>query len=282
MTEFDDAFDPLTIGRRVRSLRQRLGLTLEEFAERIGKAPSQVSVVENGRRELRLSELQQYARALEANVAELLDAAELSEREHLEIALAKLQTTARYQRLSLPHIPARKSLSDDTLHAIVGLFREIERMDTERAATPEQARRANTELRAIMRARSNYFEELEAQATDLRAAIGMPRGPLPQRGAAELASHLGFSLHSVPDLPRSTRSVLDRAHHRLYVPRAQREDGDQRTVVLQALAAQMLEHQAPANYADFLRQRVETNYLTGAILMPEQSCIELLLSLIHI
>ncbi|MBN6778476.1 helix-turn-helix domain-containing protein [Pseudoclavibacter alba] len=276
MTEFDDAFDPLTIGRRVRSLRQRLGLTLEEFAERIGKAPSQVSVVENGRRELRLSELQQYARALEANVAELLDAAELSEREHLEIALAKLQTTARYQRLSLPHIPARKSLSDDTLHAIVGLFREIERMDTERAATPEQARRANTELRAIMRARSNYFEELEAQATDLRAAIGMPRGPLPQRGAAELASHLGFSLHSVPDLPRSTRSVLDRAHHRLYVPRAQREDGDQRTVVLQALAAQVLEHQAPANYADFLRQRVETNYLTGAILMPEQSCIELL------
>lgn len=91
MTEFDDAFDPLTIGRRVRSLRQRLGRTLEEFAERIGKAPSQVSVVENGRRELRLSELQQYARALEANVAELLDAAELSEREHLEIALAKLQ-----------------------------------------------------------------------------------------------------------------------------------------------------------------------------------------------
>ena len=32
MTEFDDAFDPLTIGRRVRSLRQRLGLTLEELS----------------------------------------------------------------------------------------------------------------------------------------------------------------------------------------------------------------------------------------------------------
>ncbi|CAG7843790.1 Propionyl-CoA carboxylase regulator [Pseudoclavibacter triregionum] len=272
--DLDDELDALTIGRRIRSLRTARRMTLDDLAERVGRAPSQVSVVENGRRELRLSELRAYARALGATVAELLDAEGLSRREELEIALERLQRSTRYEGLGLPPLPARKSLSDDALRAIVGLFREIERLDEERAATPEQARRANAALRAAMRAAGNHFPELETRATALREAIGMPKGPLPQRGAGELAAHLGFTIHYVPDLPNSTRSVLDREHGRLYVPRSHRPDADQRSVVLQALSSHLLGHEAPDDYAAFLRQRVEANYLTGALLMPEASCLE--------
>lgn len=277
MTEpLDDELDALMIGRRIRGLRQRAGMTLDDLADRVGRAPSQVSVVENGRRELRLSELRAYAKALGATTGELLDADELSPRDELEIALERLQRTPRYESLGLPPLPARRSLSDEALETVVGLFREIERLDDERAATPEEARRANTKLRAEMRAAGNYFPELEAKATELRRAIGLPGGPLPQRGAGELASHLGFTIHYVPDLPTSTRSVLDREHGRVYVPRSHRPDADQRSVVLQALAAHLLGHAAPDGYAEFLRQRVETNYLTGALLIPEASAAEML------
>lgn len=272
--DLDDELDALTIGRRIRSLRQQAGMTLDDLAALVDRAPSQVSIVENGRRELRLSELRAYAKALGAPVAAILDAEELSPREELEIALVRLQRSPRYEALGLPSLAARRSLSDEALGAVVGLFREIERLDDERAATPEQARRANAELRAEMRAAGNHFPELEERASALREAIGMPGGPLPQRGAGELAAHLGFTLHYVPDLPSSARSVLDREHGRLYVPRSQRPDADQRSVVLQALSAQLLGHEAPDDYAEFLRQRVETNYLTGALLMPEASCVE--------
>lgn len=268
--------DALTIGRRIRALRIAQGLTLDDLAERIGRAPSQVSIVENGKRELRLSELRGYAKALGTTASELVDADQLSERETHEIALERLQRSTRYQALGLPSFAVRKSLSDEALATIVGLFREVERLDEERAATPEQARRMNTQLRAEMRQSGNHFAGLESTAKALREGIGMPVGPLSQRGAAELADHLGYTIHYVPDLPASARSVLDREHHRVYVPRAHRPDADQRSVILQALSAHILEHEAPTDYASFLRQRVETNYLTGALLVPESSAVPFL------
>ncbi|MDF2808106.1 MAG: family transcriptional regulator, partial [Cellulosimicrobium sp.] len=43
--------DALTIGRRIRHLRTARGLTLDELGAAIGRAPSQVSLLENGKRE---------------------------------------------------------------------------------------------------------------------------------------------------------------------------------------------------------------------------------------
>ena len=54
----EDMLDPLTIGRRIRQLRSDRGMTLEVLAQAIGRAPSQVSVIENGKRELKVGELQ--------------------------------------------------------------------------------------------------------------------------------------------------------------------------------------------------------------------------------
>ena len=46
-----DTADALTLGRRVRERRTQLGLKLEQLAAAIDRAPSQISAIENGKRE---------------------------------------------------------------------------------------------------------------------------------------------------------------------------------------------------------------------------------------
>ncbi len=274
--EDEDMLDSLTIGRRIRQLRTSRRMTLDELGVAIGRAASQVSVIENGKRELKLGELQRFARALEVPIDQLLNAEPPTGRVALEIALERIQRGPLYASLGLPQLAVRKAMSDEAIEAILGLYRELERVHSERAATPEEARRANTELRRSMRLRHNYFAELEEVARGLLAAVGHTGGPLSQRVASDLGSHLGFTLHYVPDLPGSTRSVTDLNNGRIYVPQGASPDADPRSVVLQALASHVLGHTEPTNYADFLEQRVQTNYLAAALLIPEASAVEIL------
>ena len=271
-----DATDPLTIGRRIRQLRTDQNLTLDALSVAIGRAPSQLSVIENGKRELKLGELQKLAQALGVTAEELLSPAAPSKRAALEIALQRAQRGPLCSRLGLPTLPVRKTLSDEAIETILGLHNELTRVHLERAATPEEARRANTELRRSMRARNNYFAELETTAQELLAAVGHEGGPLSQRVASDLASHLGFSLHYVPDLPASTRSVTDLLNGRVYLPALEAGGFDQRSTLLQALATRVLGHAEPKDFADFLRHRVETNYLAGALMVPEQTAVDFL------
>jgi predicted transcriptional regulator len=127
-----------------------------------------------------------------------------------------------------------------------------------------------------MRARNNYFPELESIAGDLLKAVGHSGGPLSQRVASDLASHLGFSLHYVHDLPASTRSVTDLPNGRIYLPATEAGGTDQRSALLQALAGHVLQLRAPRDYGDFLKQRVQTNYLAGALMVPEKTAVEFL------
>ena len=275
---FDDeeVLDSLTIGRRIRQLRTDRGMTLEDLAGAIDRAPSQVSVIENGKRELKLGELQRLARALGTGLDELLSPDAPSPRAALEIALERAQRGPLYSSLGLPALPVRKSLSDEAIETILGLHDELQRLHNERAATPEEARRANVELRAEQRKRGNHFSELEDIARQLLGAVGHDGGPLSQRVASELARHLGFTLHYVGDLPATTRSVTDHRNGRIYLPVRQMAGGDPRSALLQALAAHVLGKQEPRDYPDLLRQRVETNYLAGALLIPEASAVEFL------
>ncbi len=272
----DEAIDALTVGRRIRTLRNERGLTLEDLGAAIGRAASQVSVIENGRRELKLGELQRLSRALGVTVDELLSPEPPSRRAALEIALERVQRGPLYGSLSLPPLPVRKSLSDEAIETILGLHDELQRLHTQRAATPEEARRANAELRRDMRRRNNYFPELEAKAKELLAAVGHEGGPLSQRVASDLAIHLGFTLHYAPDLPPTTRSVTDLRNGRIYLPFTQEAGRDPRTTLLQALAAHVLGASQPKDYDQFLRQRVEANYLAAALMVPEHSAVEFL------
>jgi len=269
--------DALTIGRRIRHLRTGRGMTLDELGAVIGRAPSQVSLLENGRREPKFSQLQAIARALGASLDDLLSGEAPSRRDALEIELERAQRGPLFEGLGLRPVRVGKSLPTDALETIVALRRELERLHTERAATPEEARRANAELRATMRAQDNYFPELEDAAVELLDGVGHAGGPLPQRVAADIAAHLGFTLHYVGDLPHSTRSVLDLRHRRVYLPsNGMRGRSNATSALLQALAPFVLGHAEPGDYREFLRQRVEANYLAAALLLPERHAVRAL------
>ncbi|HEY0248287.1 MAG TPA: helix-turn-helix transcriptional regulator, partial [Gryllotalpicola sp.] len=46
--------DLVTVGRRIRHYRVQRGMTLDQLGERVAAAPSQLSLIENGRREPKL------------------------------------------------------------------------------------------------------------------------------------------------------------------------------------------------------------------------------------
>lgn len=265
-----DEVDALTIGRRIRQFRSSRGMTLEELAAAVERAPSQLSMIENGHREPKLTLLRSIARALGTNLDALLESEPLDERASLEISLTRAMAGPTFQALGIEPFRLGKTVPTAALKAMAALQGEIDRLRDERAATPEEARRANVELRGLMRRQDNYFADLEQHAREILTAVDHPGGPLTQRTASDIAAHLGFSLHYVPDLPQTTRSVADLKNGRLYLSSTVPAKGDSRTAVLQALSSRMLGHSEPTSYADFLRQRVETNYLTGALLIPEE------------
>jgi len=61
------------LGTNLRDARKRLGLTQEEVAERSGVHPTEVSRIEAGKRDPRVTTLLRLARALEVRAGELLD-----------------------------------------------------------------------------------------------------------------------------------------------------------------------------------------------------------------
>jgi hypothetical protein len=86
----------------------------------------------------------------------------------------------------------------------------------------------------------------------------------------------GFAIRYVQDLPRSVRSLTDLRNRRIYVKQEPVGAHSPRALVLQALGHFLLGHQAPRDFADFLRQRVEANYFAAAVLMPESAAVPLL------
>lgn len=271
----EEVADALTLGRQVRQRRKELGLTLEQLAEAIDRAPSQLSAIENGKREPRLPVLRALAEALGTTVDELLKPDELGGRQALEIAVERAQRGPVFSALGLQPVRVSSATSEEILRAIHGLHQEVERLHRERAATPEEARRANTELRATMRTQNNYFEELEEAAANLLALVNYSGGPVSQQMVADIAAKLGFTLHYVADLPHATRSIVDRRNGRIYLGTAS-SNRYSRTPILRALASVVREHEEPSNYMEFLQQRVEANYLAGAILLPEQATVQML------
>jgi predicted transcriptional regulator/transcriptional regulator with XRE-family HTH domain len=261
----------------MRHFRTEAGLTLDQLGADVGVAASQLSLMENGKREPRLSLLGTIAERLAIPVSELLAPTAPSERAHLEIELDRAQSSPVYAELGLPTIRAGKGMGDDTLRALVGLHQELARRSREAVATPEEARRANTELRAMMRARDNHLPEIETLAEDQLRKVGHVAGALTHRSVRQMAEQLGFELVHVHDLPHSARSVTDLENGRIYLPPASIPGGHGlRSMALQAIAHRLLEHAAPTSYAEFLHQRLEINYFASACLMPLTQSVDFL------
>src|SRR5260370_7141279 len=83
--------DLATFGQRLRHLRRARNLTLAELGERVGRAPSALSLLENGRREPKLSLIAPLAKPLSLPPADLLRPQAPTPRPHLHVGLAQAQ-----------------------------------------------------------------------------------------------------------------------------------------------------------------------------------------------
>lgn len=266
-----------TLGHRIRHHRLARGFTLDELGARVGVAGSQLSLIENGRREPKLSLLQAIASATGTDVTDLLSSEPPNRRAALELELERAQSSPVFRRLGIAPVRAGKTMSDETLESILGLHRELQRREREAIATPEEARRANTELRLRMRDADNYLPEIERLAEKQLKAAGHTSGALTHRTVSIMAEQLGFELIYVADLPHSARSVIDLENGRIYLPPASIPGGHGlRSMALQAMAHRLLGHTPPGDYADFLQQRLEINYYAACCLMPETASVAFL------
>jgi predicted transcriptional regulator/DNA-binding XRE family transcriptional regulator len=271
-----DGIDLVTFGQQLRHLRRARGLTLTELGERVGRAPSALSLLENGRREPKLSLIEQLATALSVPVSELLSRQPPSRRAQLEIALADAQQDPSYRRLGLPQLKVGARVPTDVLEHLVAVAAELRAQQSKPTASPEEARAANAALRDAMRERDNYFDVIEREAAAALAAGGYSGGALSQGMLVSVVSRHGFAVRYVQDLPRSVRSLTDLRNHRIYVKQESVGTHSPRAVVLQALGHFLLGHKVPRDFADFLRQRVEANYFAAAVLMPERAVVPVL------
>jgi len=271
------AFELTTLGHRIRHHRIARGLTLDELGAQVGVAGSQLSLIENGKREPKLSLLQEIARATSTPISELLSAEPPNRRAALEIELDRAQASPVFRQLGLPPVKVTKGMSDDTIETVLGLHHELQRREREAIATPEEARRANTELRLRMRDVDNYLPDVEKLAEKQLKSAGHVSGALTHRTVSIMAEQLGFELLYVDDLPYSARSVTDLENGRIYLPPASIPGGHGlRSMALQAMAHRLLGHRPPTDYADFLQQRLEINYYAACCLMPEGNSVAFL------
>lgn len=267
--------DPLVIGKRVRHLRRERGLTLDDLGAQVGLSGSAVSLIETGKREAKVSTLAALAHALGTELPELLQGTPPTRRAALELRLERAQRRSSFEALGASRVRTGPRLPMDALEQLVALHERIAEVELERDATPEYARRANADLRAVMRASDNHFPAIESLADGLLAKVGDDGALVTRHRLNAIAEQLGFSVHTVADLPASTRSVTDLAGRRVFVPTS--SDGTaQRTLALAALGHVVLEHQTPADYAEFLAQRVEVNYFAAAVLVPQRSAVRFL------
>ncbi len=268
--------DLVLFGQRLRHVRRSRGLTLAELGERVGRAPSVLSLLENGRREPKLSLIEALANALGVTSDELMRREAPSRRAQLEIALSDAQRDPVYAALGLPYLRPGPRVPSEVIEHVLALFEELRRQQVKPTATPEEARAANAGLRAMMRDRGNYFADIEQAAARALQPVAYSGGALSQGTLLSVVSHHGFSVRYVQDLPRSARSVTDLRNRRIYLRQESLGMHTPRAVLLQTLGHFVLGHSAPEDFAEFLRQRVEANYFAAAVLVPEQAAVTFL------
>ncbi|MEA1904233.1 MAG: helix-turn-helix domain-containing protein [Actinomycetota bacterium] len=274
MTEHQ-ALDPLVLGRRLRHYRKKAGLTLDQVGMEVGKPAPYLSLLENGKKEPRITLVMDLAAALDVGVGELLDPSPPSKRDALEISLIQSQQTSLFESLGLPAVKPNARMDNETLAHIVGLHEALRQKSSLESAGSEEVRRANGAVARHLSESDGYLEELEWAAQDALKASGYTgEGPFSSRNLIDLSSHAGFDLRPIDDMPFFARSIVDMANRRIYI--AQRNElrtRQARKAILQTLAGFLLDHEAEPPLETFLRQRVETAYFAAAVLAPESAVV---------
>lgn len=273
-----ESFDPLLFGQRLRHWRRQAGLTLEELGTRVDRPAPYLSLVENGKREPRISLISRLAEALGTTSADLLTSEPPNQRAQLEINLLRAQEEPPYRALGLPHLKPYAKLSDTAITHILSLYERIKQASAPAGGSVEAARRANVVLRRELEAVDNYLPDIEEVAAGLLEAIDYPgQGAVPQALLTALAKHVGFEIHQDADVPESLQSVTDLERRHIYIPqRDALRTREARTVILRTLGHFVLGHEEPSSHEEFLRQRVHANYFARAVLVPESAAVGML------
>ena len=103
------ALELTTLGHRIRHHRLQKGLTLDELGALVGVAGSQLSLVENGKREPKLSLLQAVAAATDTEVSDLISGEPPNRRAALEIELERAQASPAFRRLGVAPVRVTKT-----------------------------------------------------------------------------------------------------------------------------------------------------------------------------
>jgi transcriptional regulator with XRE-family HTH domain len=272
--------DPLVFGHRLRHFRRSRNMTLDDLGQAIGRPAPYLSLVENGKRDVKLGQITKLAEAVGVSVAELLADEAPDRRSDLEIRLERAQQHPVYRRLGLPHLKPTAKTPDDVLEHLLALY-EVAAVDTPvGAATAEDLRRASADCARRLSDAGGRLPDVELAAAALLDDAGVDAtGPLTTRDLTTIADHIGYRVLAVDDIPRSVRSIVDESRKRIYV--AQRNElrtRQARKAILQTLAHRALEHGDPSSPFDMLWQRVETAYFASAVLIPERSALTFLRS----
>jgi len=270
-SSFMAILDPLVFGQRVRHYRKAGEMTLDDLGAKVSKPAPFLSLLENGKKEPKLGLINDLCVALGVDVSDLLSVEAPSRRAELEVAIERAQRDQAYRDLGLPYLKPSTRLPDAALEHIVRLYEELRGRDASAPFTRDEARAANSQLRAEMTSRGNYFGEIESLAAEAVKAIGYEgQGAMSKGDLNSLANHFGFKVIRTPDVPASVRSVTDMRNGKIYVHGRDSFDSKRaRSVILQTLGHFAMGHTDPKDFSEFLRQRVEANYFAGAILLPE-------------
>ena len=129
--------DPLVFGHRLRHFRRRRDMTLEDLGDAIGRPAPYLSLVENGKRDVKLGQIAALAEAVGVSVAELLEDSAPDRRSDLEIRLERAQQHPVYKRLGLPHLKPTAKTPDDVLEHLDPLETPGQHLDEGGLADPD-------------------------------------------------------------------------------------------------------------------------------------------------
>src|SRR5260370_34661203 len=131
----ESGLDLVLFGQRLRHIRKTRGLTLAELGERVGRAPSVLSLLENGRREPKLSQIDALASALGVSSDDLMRREAPSRLAQLEIALDEAQRDPIYASRRLPYLRPCPRLPSDGSQHVLSLHEEVRRQQSHATAT---------------------------------------------------------------------------------------------------------------------------------------------------
>jgi transcriptional regulator with XRE-family HTH domain len=267
--------DPLILGRRIRHYRNNAGLTLDQLGERVGKPAPYLSLLENGKKEPRVSLVVDIARALDVDIAELFDESLPTRRDALEVSLIRSQESALFETLDVPTIKPSAKVDNQILAHIVGLHDALRERSSLETAGSEEVRKANGAVHHYLMENNGYLKEIEVAAREALDSSGYTgEGPFSSRNLIDLTASIGFELMPIEDMPSFARSIIDTKNSRIYI--AQRNElrtRQARKAVLQTIAGFVLSHERQPDLDTFLRQRMETAYFATAVLAPEDSVV---------